>query len=91
MPLRIYQNIKFLRSPHEYVVRIVMYQKLWYAHHKQYSTSLAVYSMLKYQECAVNLLSRGSHQQAMFCFSFWHVKVGTGKMYRFFDTGVSPA
>jgi hypothetical protein len=37
------------------------------------------------QECAANFFTRGSHQQTIFSFSFWHLKVGTGNMYECID------
>jgi hypothetical protein len=41
------------------------------------------------QGCAVSLLTRGSHQQAIFSISSWHLEAGTGKMYRYMDVCVS--
>jgi hypothetical protein len=33
--------------------------------------------------CAANLSTRGTHQQAIFLFSFWHFEARTGKIYRY--------
>jgi hypothetical protein len=42
------------------------------------------------QGYAANLLTRGSHQQAIFSFSFWHLEVWMGKMcYKYMDVCVS--